>query len=254
MPRRSGPEPASGEAALKRLGGGRWQTRDERFTIEPQSGTWVVVDADQTDDLGLPLVRGPFRSLGEAKDAITTARTTPPATSPLAGRIGRRPAPTGPDARPSADRATVAPPSRRGPVVRVEPDGEPAGPAVAGPAGSNEGAPEVEPAEPRWLLALDPGPRRQARRMIAALTAADAPDAEGTVRRDVVGDVPAVAAFAIEARLAAAGPDADPETIVRLLVDGRDDALDVRWRIVDGDGRPIAIGRSGGRAGRPREV
>ena len=29
--------------ALKRLGGGRWQTRDERFTIEPQSGTWVVV-------------------------------------------------------------------------------------------------------------------------------------------------------------------------------------------------------------------
>lgn len=32
------------DASLKRLGGGRWQTRDERFTIEPDSGTWVVVD------------------------------------------------------------------------------------------------------------------------------------------------------------------------------------------------------------------
>jgi len=30
------------DASLKRLGGGRWQTRDERFTIEPESGTWVV--------------------------------------------------------------------------------------------------------------------------------------------------------------------------------------------------------------------
>ena len=48
------------DEGLKRLGGGRWQTRDERFTIEPQSGTWVLVDAEQTDDLGLPLVRGPF--------------------------------------------------------------------------------------------------------------------------------------------------------------------------------------------------
>ena len=58
------------DESLKRLGGGRWQTRDERFTIEPQSGTWVVVDGEQTDDLGLPLIRGPFGSLGAAKDAI----------------------------------------------------------------------------------------------------------------------------------------------------------------------------------------
>ena len=47
------------DGSLKRLGGGRWQTRDERFTIEPQSGTWVVVDGEQTDDLGLALVRQP---------------------------------------------------------------------------------------------------------------------------------------------------------------------------------------------------
>ena len=88
-----------GEAGLKRLGAGRWATRDERFTIEPQSGTWAVVDAEQTDDLGLPLVRGPFGSLREAKAAIADARAHGPAESPLT-------------AHPSRDRSTAArPPS-----------------------------------------------------------------------------------------------------------------------------------------------
>ena len=78
------------DAPLKRLGGGRWQTRDERFTIEPQSGTWVIVDAEQTDDFGLPLVRGPFPSLTSAKEAISGARASEPPTSPLAERSARR--------------------------------------------------------------------------------------------------------------------------------------------------------------------
>ena len=76
-----------GDDPLRRLGGGRWQTRDERFTIEPQSGTWVVVDAEQTDDLGLPLVRGPFGSLRDAKEAIERARESEPAASPLTARV-----------------------------------------------------------------------------------------------------------------------------------------------------------------------
>ena len=63
-------------ASLKRLAGRGWQTRDGRFTIETASGTWSVVDEEQTDDLGLPLVRGPFRSLTEAKAAIEEARTS----------------------------------------------------------------------------------------------------------------------------------------------------------------------------------
>src|SRR3954463_666274 len=82
--------PDDEDAPLKRLGGGRWQTRDERFTIEPQSGTWVLVDAEQTDDFGMPLVRGPFPSLTSAKDAISGARSAAPATSPLAGRLDKR--------------------------------------------------------------------------------------------------------------------------------------------------------------------
>ena len=60
--------------ALKRLGGGRWETKDGRFQIEPQSGTWVIVDTTQTNEFGLPLVRGPFPSLTAAKEAIETAR------------------------------------------------------------------------------------------------------------------------------------------------------------------------------------
>ena len=80
------PKATDKDEALKRLGGGRWQTRDERFTIEPQSGTWVVVDSEQTDELGLALVRGPFGSLGAAKEAIAAARDEEPAPSPLATR------------------------------------------------------------------------------------------------------------------------------------------------------------------------
>src|SRR5688572_26628498 len=77
------------DEGLKRLGGGRWQTRDERFTVEPQAGTWVVVDAEQTDDLGLALVRGPFGTLTAAKAAIEAARDGEPSPSPLAERVAK---------------------------------------------------------------------------------------------------------------------------------------------------------------------
>jgi hypothetical protein len=84
MAAKAKPEPD--DSSLKRLGGGRWQTRDERFTIEPQSGTWSLVDAEQTDELGLPLVRGPYRSLSDAKAAIGEARSGR-ARSPLEERL-----------------------------------------------------------------------------------------------------------------------------------------------------------------------
>ena len=92
---------AEDDGSLKRLGGGRWQTRDERFTIEPESGTWVVIDAEQTDDLGLPLVRGPFGSLNAAKAAIAGAREAEPAVSPLAARVAEhRESPGAPSSKP----------------------------------------------------------------------------------------------------------------------------------------------------------
>jgi hypothetical protein len=235
--------PAADDGSLKRLGGGRWQTRDERFSIEPQSGTWVVVDAEQTDDLGLPLVRGPFRSLTDAKDAIADARSSPPAASPLADRIGRRKAtPEAPaPERPARGKgATAAPTPTRAPAPRRRaeaPEEPPARPK------------EEPPAEPRWIAALAPEARRHARRLIARLEAADAPDPEGMARRDIVGDVAAVAAFAVGRQLEELGPEAEPGTVAALLAEGRDEDLGVRWRLVDEDGRPIAIDPRKGRLG-----
>jgi uncharacterized protein YciI len=103
------PKGSVDDRSLKRLGGGRWQTRDERFTIEPQSATWALVDAEQTDELGLPLVRGPYPSLTEAKAAIEQARAGE-ARSPLEARLeeARRRAPKDP-----ATKSSSASPTRR---------------------------------------------------------------------------------------------------------------------------------------------
>lgn len=223
------------DGSLKRLGGGRWQTRDERFTIEPQSGTWVVVDAEQTDDLGLPLIRGPFGSLGAAKAAIGDARVSGKPVKPL-------PTPTRAAARTKAP--TTAPRSGPGHASKAAPAAEPAAerehPKPSKPA---EPSTRSEPTEPRWLTDLAPAERRRARDAIKRLADAGAPDPEGMTRRDVAGDVPAIAAYAVRRRIDGLGPDAPPAAIVEALADGRDDDLGVRWRIVDGDGRPILIPR-----------
>ncbi|TMD30137.1 MAG: GNAT family N-acetyltransferase [Chloroflexi bacterium] len=93
MPHRtSTPEDAAGSQAtaeelpLKRERAGRYLTRDGRFAVEQNSGRWMLLDTEQTDELGLPLVRGPFGSLDDARDAIRAARTGPTPTSPLEGR------------------------------------------------------------------------------------------------------------------------------------------------------------------------
>ena len=216
--------------SLKRLGGGRWQTRDERFTIEPQSGTWVVVDAEQTDDLGLPLVRGPYGSLGAAKTAIAAARDAEPTASPLAAKLR--------DVRLQGKlrRRSTA---QEGRGVRRSTATEATPPAKTAKA-AKRAEPEP-PAEPRWMAALEPAERRRAKRMIDALEDAGASDPEGIARRDIVGEVPAAAAFAIARAIKALGDDATPLKVAKLLGGGRDEDLGVRWRLVDGEDRPITL-------------
>ena len=218
------------DEALKRLGGGRWQTRDERFTIEPQSGTWVVVDAEQTDDLGLALVRGPFGTLGAAKEAIAAARDAEPAASPLAARVAEL------RDRPAAPGETDDRPRKASKASR----GAKTGPGLDKPGRAAPVRPEP-PAVPRWIQALEPVERRRAKRLIERLTEAGASDPEGIVRRDIVGAVPAVAALAVARALTALGNDASPADVVRLLAGGRDEDFGVRWRLVDGDDRPITL-------------
>jgi hypothetical protein len=229
-------KPTDQDESLKRLGGGRWQTRDERFTIEPQSGTWVVVDAEQTDELGLPLVRGPFGSLGAAKEAIAGARDAQPATSPLSERAAKL--------RDRPDTSTSTAETRKAGKTDATAPGkrdEPARAAKATKGAKPEPAEAAEAAEPRWIQSLDPGERRRANRLIDQLAKAGAPDPEGIARRDIVGEVPASAAFAIARALAKLGKDAPPAKVADLLVAGRDDDLGVRWRLVDGEDRPITI-------------
>jgi hypothetical protein len=202
------------DGSLKRLGGGRWQTRDERFTIEPQSGTWVVVDSEQTDDLGLPLVRGPFGSLTAAKEAIAKARGAEPAVSPLAAQLAEL------RERRAAEPKVKASPKSKAKAKPAEPE---------------------PPPEPAWLRDLEPDQRRHADELIDRLTKAGAADAEGIAQREVAGKIPAVAAYAIARSLVALGPQATPAEVASLLAAGRDTGLGVRWRLVDDDGRPIVL-------------
>src|SRR5687768_11165391 len=145
---------ARDEGSLKRLGGGRWETRDGRFAIEPQSGTWVIVDNENTDDLGLPLVRGPYPSLTAAKEAIASAREEAPAPSPLAERLA------------TAKKATKAA-------------------ATGGKKKAGSPEPPPPPPEPRWLTGLDAGDRRRARELIERLGKVGFEDAEEIARDEV---------------------------------------------------------------------
>ena len=72
--------------ALRRASAGRYVTGDERFTVEQGSNGWMILDAEQTDDFGLPLVRGPFPTLDAAKAALGDARSGPAPTSDLEAR------------------------------------------------------------------------------------------------------------------------------------------------------------------------
>ena len=119
--------------ALKRERAGTYRTGDGRFTIEGSSSGWLLLDGEQTDELGLPLARGPFATLDAAKAAIGPVRNSPVPTSEVAQRRGRR------TDRPK-EHAVVAP-------------------ADLGSAGRS---PASKPAEPRQLRRAPTPPPRQA--------------------------------------------------------------------------------------------
>jgi len=207
--------------SLKRLGGGRWETRDGRFAIEPQSGTWVIVDNAQTDDLGLPLVRGPFGSLTSAKEAIESARRTGPAESPLADRIRQARATDSQELKASKAPATSD-------DARADKPGQP-------------GEPEPPP-EPKWLRDLDPSDRRRARELIERLRKLDIPEPEEIARSEIARNQPAVARVAIERAIhrvivTSRSPAGAARATVEVILGGKDTELGARWRLVDDQGR-----------------
>ena len=99
---------------LKRERAGTYRTADERFTVEQSSSGWLLLDAEQTNELGLPLARGPFATLDEARAHIADARSGPRPISDLdERRAAKRAAPA-----PATPRATGA---RAGKTRRAPP-------------------------------------------------------------------------------------------------------------------------------------
>lgn len=85
---------------LMRRAAGSYRTADDRFEVRGQLNRWFLVDAEQRDELGQELVRGPFATLDEVRDAIPEARRAgikplapPPKRRQPAGSAKAKPAP-----------------------------------------------------------------------------------------------------------------------------------------------------------------
>lgn len=161
----------------QRAEAGRYRSSDERFTLESDgAGRWFVVDEHEQDELGLARTSGPFATLEAAKAAAAAARDRPATPSPLAARIAD-----------AAGRPRQAPGSPGAPPGTTPPDVPP----VARPTQA------AVPVPPRtWLDELqeqDADLARRATRLIRALEREGVPDADALVRRDILGDRPAVA-------------------------------------------------------------
>ena len=90
------------EEKLKRERAGTYRTTDGRFTIEQSASGWLLLDGEQTNELGLPLARGAYATLDEARGAISTARSGPRPISDLGERRA---------AKQASAKATAAKPS-----------------------------------------------------------------------------------------------------------------------------------------------
>ena len=117
------PKAADEPEGLKRESAGRYASRDGRFAVEQASGRWMAIDAETTDELGLPLVRGPYATLDVARAAIATARSGPAPTSGLADRLkaGPRAGATKGAGTPARGRTAKDPAARARPAKPREP-------------------------------------------------------------------------------------------------------------------------------------
>lgn len=110
QPRKDGA--ASPAEALKRERAGTYRTADGRFSVEQAATGWLLVDSEQTNELGLPLVRGPFATLDDARAAIPAARVAPapPLELPDPGSRPSRTARAPAAVRPKREACRPAPP------------------------------------------------------------------------------------------------------------------------------------------------
>ena len=189
MPKRAAKPPPDPDS-LVRQQAGTYRTPDERFEVREADQGWFLVDANQTDDFGQPLVRGPFSTLKAVRAALPDARSATPAARP-------RPA-----TKATAKRSTAK-----------------AGPSTAKPK-------PAPPPPPSWIDELPAADASAVRRMIKALEAEGIERPEQLVRRDRGGMSPVVAETRIRRALDALLDGASKEErtlaarIVELLASG----------------------------------
>jgi len=177
VPKRDPPVSDDPNRIVRQKAGG-YQTADQRFDVQGSAGRWFLTDQQQTDELGQPLIHGPYANLDELKASIPDARRQRAKGAPrlrvVAGTGGS------PDAGDAA-----------------QPKGGTAGGAKAAP-------PKPAPPPPKsWMDELPAADARRARAMIRALERDGVEKAEPLVRRDRNGLLPAVATQLIEQRLGA---------------------------------------------------
>lgn len=210
------PKKADDPDRLIRESAGRYRTGDERFVVEQESpGAWYVADALHTDELGLPLLRGPFATLTEARSAIADARPSSPPARPVR-------------AKPATDK--------------------PAAKRLAG----RLPAPEPTPKPRTWLDELSSERRKEAERLIRDLGALAIDGAEALVRRELGSGSPVIALVLLRRALTdRLGGDAAFDAIVDVLTGegfDKDRGRPPRgWRLVELDERGRQTGRDIGR-------
>lgn len=176
MPTQKPPTPDDPDR-LVRQRAGSYRTSDERFEVRQTDQGWYLVDREQTDDFGQELVRGPFTTLGAVRAAIPPARSSNVLPLPRRPLKGASPTPATKGRKGRAPAPSTAPP----------------------------------PAPPSWIDRLAAQDAASVRRTIRALEKEGVDDAEGLVRRDREGLLPAVATAVIRRRLGALLDGASPE-------------------------------------------
>jgi hypothetical protein len=190
---------------LKRERAGRYLSGDGRFAVESAGGSsWYLVHNERQNELGLPLMEGPFPTLDDARDALRRAAEEPADAAPPSPPAARerRPAKAadGEEATDDARTPTAADARAVQPVPM-----KPARPAM-------KPAPEP-PSEPAWLTRLEPKEQQEARRLLGLLERLGIDDPT-LVRRDVEGNVPEIARLLLARRVRedALDPWRDKET------------------------------------------
>lgn len=87
-------EKAADPNKLVRQSAGTYRSTDDRFEVRGEGSRWFLVDTAQTDELGQELVRGPYATLSEVREAIPEARRAdlkPLATTKRKSGSGARP-------------------------------------------------------------------------------------------------------------------------------------------------------------------